>query len=97
MQNEILLSVKNLSINSEKTYSENKLVNNISFNLYKNEILGVAFGTEAGLFDDAGIPSVVFGPGHIDQAHKPDEFVAISQLEECSLFIQKMAKWSAEQ
>ncbi len=63
----------------------------------KNEILGVAFGTEAGLFDDAGIPSVVFGPGHIDQAHKPDEFVAISQLEECSLFIQKMAKWSAEQ
>ena len=63
----------------------------------KNEILGVAFGTEAGLFDDAGIPSVVFGPGHIDQAHKPDEFVAISQLEECSLFIKKMAKWSSEQ
>ena len=41
MQNEILLSVKNLSISSEKTYSKNKLVNNISFNLYKNEILGV--------------------------------------------------------
>ena len=41
MQNEILLSVKNLSINSEKTDSDNKLVNNISFDLYKNEILGV--------------------------------------------------------
>lgn len=41
MQNEIFLSVKNLSIKSEKTYSENKLINNISFDLYKNEILGV--------------------------------------------------------
>ena len=41
MQNEILLSVKNLSISSEKTHSKKKLVNNISFDLYKNEILGV--------------------------------------------------------
>ena len=58
----------------------------------KNEILGVAFGTEAGLFDDAGIPSVVFGPGHIDQAHKPDEFIEKKQMVECHSFLEEIVK-----
>jgi len=40
----------------------------------------VAFGTEAGLFQAAGIPTVVCGPGFIDQAHKPNEFISLSQL-----------------
>jgi acetylornithine deacetylase len=44
----------------------------------------VAYGTEAGLFTAmAGIPAVVLGPGSIGQAHKPDEFIEISQLEAC--------------
>ncbi|MBY8822359.1 acetylornithine deacetylase [Sphingomonas colocasiae] len=43
----------------------------------------VAFGTEAGLFERSGIPTLVCGPGSIEQAHKPDEFVAIEQLERC--------------
>ena len=47
----------------------------------------VAFGTEAGLFDAAGIPAVVIGPGSIDQAHKPDEFIAIAELGKCSKFL----------
>lgn len=43
----------------------------------------VAFSTEAGLFQELGIDTVVCGPGSIDQAHKPDEFVALDQLSAC--------------
>jgi acetylornithine deacetylase len=50
----------------------------------------VAFGTEAGLFQQAGIAAVVCGPGSIDQAHKPDEFVKLSQLEACEAFLRKL-------
>jgi len=41
----------------------------------------VAFGTDAGCFQRAGRATVVRGPGHIDQAHKPDEFIATAELE----------------
>ena len=43
----------------------------------------VAFGTEAGLFQQLGIAAVVCGPGSIEQAHKPDEFVSLAQLDMC--------------
>ncbi len=43
----------------------------------------VSFGTEAGLFQDLGAAAVVCGPGSIAQAHKPDEFVAVTQLQAC--------------
>ncbi|MEM7636087.1 MAG: acetylornithine deacetylase [Pseudomonadota bacterium] len=43
----------------------------------------VCFGTEAGLFQQIGIPAVVCGPGSIEQAHKPDEFVELDQLDQC--------------
>lgn len=39
-----------------------------------------SFGTEAGLFTQAGVPSVVCGPGSIEQAHKPDEFITLDQI-----------------
>lgn len=49
-----------------------------------NSTTKVAFGTEGGLFDrDLGIPTVVCGPGSMDQGHKPDEFVTIEQLRRC--------------
>ena len=47
----------------------------------------VSYGTEAGLFSDIGIPTIVCGPGSIDQAHRPDEFVEISQLKSCIQFM----------
>jgi acetylornithine deacetylase len=57
----------------------------------RNEHAKVAFGTEAGLFQSmAGIPSVVVGPGSIVQAHKPDEWVAVSELEAASRFIDRL-------
>lgn len=46
----------------------------------------VGFGTEAGLFQGAGIPTVVCGPGSIDQAHQADEFVTLDQLAQCERF-----------
>ena len=51
----------------------------------------VAFGTEAGLFKNAGIPTVVCGPGFITQAHQPDEFVSLDQLARCEAFMQGLA------
>ncbi len=51
----------------------------------------VAFGTEAGLFKNAGIPTVVCGPGSINQAHQPDEFVSLVQLERCEDFMRGLA------
>jgi acetylornithine deacetylase len=47
----------------------------------------VAFGTEAGLFKNAGIPTVVCGPGSITQAHQADEFVSLEQLARCEAFM----------
>jgi len=47
----------------------------------------VAFGTEAGLFQRAGTPTVVCGPGHIAQAHQADEYVSLAQLAACERFL----------
>jgi len=50
----------------------------------------VSFGTEAGLFDDIGISCLVCGPGSIDQAHKPDEFVKREQMAYCDQMIENL-------
>ena len=50
----------------------------------------VAFGTEAGLFQDGGIPAVICGPGSIEQAHKPDEFIALEQIGLCERFMGRL-------
>lgn len=50
----------------------------------------VPFGTEAGLFQSAGISSVICGPGSIAQAHKADEFIAIDQLAACLEMLDKL-------
>ena len=51
----------------------------------------VAFGTEAGIFKNAGIPTVVCGPGSIAQAHQPDEYVTLEQLARCEQFLRGLA------
>ena len=47
----------------------------------------VSFGTEAGLFQEIGISTVVCGPGSIEQAHKVDEFIELSELKKCLSFL----------
>lgn len=57
----------------------------------RNDIAKVAYGTEGGLFQTMlGVPTVVVGPGSIEQAHKPDEFVRISELEKCGRFLDQL-------
>ena len=50
----------------------------------------VAFGTEAGLFQQLGTSAVVCGPGSIAQAHKPDEFIAEDALDQCTAMLGRL-------
>ena len=51
----------------------------------------VSFGSEAGLFHNAGVPAIICGPGHIAQAHQPNEWVALEQLALCEAFMRRLA------
>lgn len=62
-----------------------------------NSTTKVAFGTEAGLISDAGIPAVVCGPGGIEQAHKPDEFIALDQVALCEAFMDRLCERLAKE
>lgn len=55
-----------------------------------NDTAKVSFTTEAGLFHDAGIPTVVCGPGSIQQAHRPDEFITLEQLGQGEAFLRRL-------
>jgi acetylornithine deacetylase len=55
-----------------------------------NGTLKVSFGTEGGLFHEAGIPTIVCGPGSIGEAHKPDEFIALEQVSACEAFMRRL-------
>ena len=50
----------------------------------------VAYATEGGLFQRAGIPAIICGPGSIEQAHKPNEFIALEQVALCESFIERL-------
>jgi acetylornithine deacetylase len=59
--------------------------------LARNHVLGrVSFATDAGWLHQAGIPCVVIGPGDIEVAHKPNEFIEVSQLEACLGFLDRL-------
>jgi acetylornithine deacetylase len=50
----------------------------------------VAYATEGGLFQRAGIPSIICGPGHIEHAHKPDEYITLEQVAMCEAFMDRL-------
>ena len=56
-----------------------------------NDAGTVPFGTEAGIFQSLGMSVVVCGPGSIEQAHKPDEYLALDQLAECLAMLERLA------
>lgn len=65
--------------------------------LARSEAVGrVAYATEAGLFQRAGIPSIVCGPGSIAQAHKPNEFIALDQIAKCEDFMDRLLQQLCE-
>jgi acetylornithine deacetylase len=57
-----------------------------------SETRTVSFGTEGGLFQAIGVPTVVCGPGSIEQAHKADEYVTLAQLSQCLSFMDALAE-----
>ncbi len=59
--------------------------------LSRNTTVGkVSYGTEAGLFQKMGVPTVICGPGDIAEAHRPNEFVALDQLAQCEIFMDRI-------
>ena len=60
----------------------------------ENATHAVSYATEAGLFQGAGVPSVVCGPGDIAQAHTADEWIAVSEIERCVGFLHRLADWA---
>lgn len=59
-----------------------------------NDTYGMAFATEAGQFQQAGLSAIVCGPGSISQAHKPDEFILKSELVAGETFLRKLIDWA---
>ena len=55
-----------------------------------NEVRQVAYGTEGGQFQEAQFPTVICGPGSIDQAHQPNEFISKAQVQEGEIFIRRL-------
>ncbi|MEM1046902.1 MAG: acetylornithine deacetylase [Pseudomonadota bacterium] len=56
----------------------------------RNRTEAVSYCTESGQFQAAGLSTIVIGPGSIEQAHKPDEFIEISELHKCAEFIRRL-------
>jgi acetylornithine deacetylase len=59
-----------------------------------NDTIGLAFGTEAGQFQEIGIDAIVCGPGSIEQAHQPDEFIELSQFAAGEAFLRRLIDWA---
>jgi acetylornithine deacetylase len=71
---------------------EDDAIVQLAKDLSRNDQVGkVSYGTEAGLFQQIGIPTVICGPGDIAQAHAPDEFVSLDQLAQCERFMERLA------
>jgi acetylornithine deacetylase len=60
------------------------------------EQIGVPYGTDAPAFEQQGIPTVVFGPGSIEQAHTADEWVAVDQLLTATEIYAALARWGLQ-
>lgn len=56
----------------------------------------INFGTEGGLFHNINIPTVICGPGSINQAHKPDEFITFEQISRCEKFMKNLISFMAD-
>ena len=90
-------SITNIEINEKINYPGLNISESISPVKQVKELLGnsshkkVIFGTEGGLFKrELNLPTIICGPGSIDQAHKPDEFISIKQIEKGGTFIDKL-------
>lgn len=89
---DVAIEVTN-SYPSLSTDTNSDVVGIIQSLLGTNHTIKVAFGTEGGLFSSRlDIPTVVCGPGSMDQGHKPDEFIEIAQLDACDKMLDALLK-----
>jgi acetylornithine deacetylase len=71
--------------------SESDAIVRWAMQLSHNSTVGkVSYGTEAGLFQKMGVPTVICGPGDIAEAHRPNEFVSLEQLAQCEAFMSRI-------
>jgi len=85
------ISFETISNSAPLATPENAPITYLGTSLARNNLLGrVSFATDAGWLHQAGIPCVVIGPGDIAVAHKPNEYIEISQLEECLGFMDRL-------
>ena len=73
-----------------KTNENSEIISLCSKQLRSNSINSVSFGTEAGVLSQLGFQTIVCGPGSITQAHKPDEYIEMNQLQKCEDFLEKI-------
>ncbi|MGB8313948.1 MAG: acetylornithine deacetylase [Aestuariivirga sp.] len=70
---------------------ENSPAENLALHLANaNGTHAVSYCAEAGLFQQIGIPAIICGPGSIEQAHKPDEYIEISEMQKCERFMERL-------
>lgn len=86
---ERITSVPGLSSNSDTVNLSMKLAN-------QNESFVVSYGTEAGLFEKSGAPSIICGPGNIEQAHKPNEYIDYNELVKCMALLGRVCEHQAD-
>jgi len=73
------------------TPSDSSALTRVQHLVASNAAGKISFGTEGGLFNQhLGVPVIVCGPGDIAQAHKPDEFVSMAQMDECLRFLERL-------
>ncbi len=76
-----------------QTNNNKKIIGMALKKLKTNSVNSVSFGTEAGVFNQLGIETIVCGPGNIEQAHKPNEFLEKSQIEKCRKFLDNILQY----
>jgi len=85
------ISFETISNSAPLATAEDAPITYLGTSLAKNNLLGrVSFATDAGWLHKAGIPCVVVGPGDIAVAHKPNEYIEISQIEQCLGFMDRL-------
>lgn len=83
---ETLSSYPPLSMTEDHPFAD--LAKRISGN---TPLAAVSYGTEAGLFEQAGVPTVICGPGYIDRAHKPEEYITRTELDDTRKMVLRLA------
>ncbi len=84
INNDILFSVLGL-----KEKNQIKIINFVK-KYISSDLYHVPYGTEAGIIQSYGLSTIIFGPGSIKQAHRPDEFIKLSELNKFDKFLSKI-------